>query len=60
MDHEYTVRTLDEAEEVLNETCQGDEPRFPDRTYEDGLRMMWDWIVGNTDEHPYPPREVEE
>ena len=65
------VRTLDEAAEVIQqaERVTGvdgvDSPSglghcstlFPERTYEEGMIALFNWLVGNDDTHPYTLNE---
>ena len=59
--HEELIRTVDEAEAIAIEAERRSafntlaRSRFPDRSYEDGIVAMWDWLSGKSDENPYPP-----
>lgn len=49
----------EEIDKVLNAVAnQIDEggSRFPGMTYEEGVREAIYWILGNTEENPYPER----
>lgn len=49
------VRSQEEIDDVLNKVSdQLDEggSKFPGMSYEDGLRSMQAWLVGDSDDHP--------
>lgn len=56
--NEHRITRTDEEINTVCEDAQRmvDEglTRFPDRSYEEGLLAGIDWVVGDTDNHPYP------
>ena len=47
------IRAQEEIDEILN-ACSDDNSRFPGMTYEQGIVDFFRWLIGETDEHPYP------
>lgn len=48
------VRTEDEINEQLNLAAEGQDSgsKYPGQSYEDGIRAMFDWLVGDTEDTP--------
>jgi len=48
------VRTEDEINRVLNWAVDDSEfgSNFPGMSYEDGVREMYDWLVGDSEDAP--------
>lgn len=50
-------RTKDEIDDVLSDVLvqigEGGS-RFPGMTYEEGVQAALQWVIGDTEEHPYP------
>jgi hypothetical protein len=59
--HTYTVTHPDEAvNDTLNkvsEAAKDGVKRFPDKSYEEGVREAIEWLIGFTDDNPYPEAE---
>lgn len=52
---EGIIRSEAEINEVIdtaNEVINGERSGFFGQTYEDGLKAMYDWLVGNTHDNP--------
>lgn len=50
-------RTAKEIDELLNNARHSADEgvtRFSGQSYEEGILAAIDWLVGDTDEHPYP------
>lgn len=50
------VRTQDEIDELLNRASDARDQgsKFPGMSIEDGILDFYDWLIGSTDENPYP------
>lgn len=49
------VRTQEEIDEVLNtasEIINTEGSRYHGMSFEEGIRDMYEWLVGNTDDNP--------
>lgn len=48
-----------EIDDVLNRAWDSDEEgsRYPGMTFEQGVREAIEWITGNQDDMPLPPRD---
>lgn len=49
------VRSQPEIDDQLNkisESTDAGSSKYPGMTYEEGLRDMYDWLVGHTDDKP--------
>jgi len=48
------VRTQKEINDVLDTASELIEEggRFPGMSYEEGIKEMYDWLVGNTEDNP--------
>lgn len=53
---EAIVRPTEEVDAVLNHASDGEDrgSRYPGQSYEQGIRDMWDWLTGSTDDPPLP------
>lgn len=53
----YDIKRVEaEIDEVLN-ACEDAEingSRFPGMSYEQGIIDFFRWLIGETDDHPYP------
>ena len=54
---ETIVRTDQEIERVINWTMEADQngSHYSGMTYEQGVRAMYDWLIGDEDEPPDQP-----
>lgn len=54
------ARTEGEVCELLNQVdereWEGEGSRFPGMSYEQGIMEALRWVIGDTDEYPYPKR----
>jgi hypothetical protein len=49
------VRSDAEIDLVINQCVDAEETgisKYPGMTYEEGVRGMWDWLIGDADESP--------
>lgn len=49
------VRTQQEIDEVIDKANEGldNGSAYPGMNYEEGVKAMYDWLVGNIDETPF-------
>lgn len=49
------VRTEEEINKVLDKAIEGinEGSEYPGMSYEEGIQVMYDWLVGNIDENPF-------
>ena len=50
------IRSEDEINRVLNWADEGveDGSKFPGQSYESGIKAMYEWLVGDTEDVPDP------
>ena len=52
------IRTEEEIDEVLNFVAEGEDcgTHYPAASYEQGIRAMYEWLIGDTDCPPSAER----
>lgn len=52
------IRTEEEIDEVMNFAAQGEDEgtQYPSASYEEGIRAMYEWLIGDTDCPPSAER----
>ncbi len=53
----HLARNAEEVNEVLNEAMETEDSgvsRFPGMSYEQGMTAAVQWLLGDSDDHPYP------
>lgn len=54
------ARTEDEVDDVMNtcsEAIDSGDSNFEGMTYEQGVQAALDWVLGRTEDHPFPEEE---
>lgn len=54
METKRTTRQIEGVLERVNEKIAEGGSRYFGQTYEEGVQMALDWILGTTDDDPYP------